>query len=109
MSTMIERVAAVISPGPFKYHSQLYHYCLEKGDSEEEARKTADWAHGHDCKAAIEKARAAIEAMREPTDAMKPLGADAFFSPSPTSTEEENERAASVYRRMIDAALKEAP
>lgn len=53
----------------------------------------------------LEVARAAIEAMRDLPPELKSAGAEAFFSPAPTTTEEENERAASIFRRVIDAAL----
>lgn len=52
-------------------------------------------------------ARAAIEAMRDLSPELKSAGAEAFFSRMPTTIEEENERAASVYRRVIEAALSE--
>lgn len=52
-------------------------------------------------------ARVAIEAMRNLSPELKSAGAAAFFSPMPTTHEEENERAASIFRRVIDAALSE--
>lgn len=41
---------------------------------------------------------------REVTDEMASSGADAFFSPEPVSTAQENARAASVFRRAISAS-----
>lgn len=60
----------------------------------------ADWVH---LNASIKAARAAIEAMREPTDGM------IAASPEEGVSWDEHARgfAASYYRAMIDAALKE--
>jgi hypothetical protein len=51
-------------------------------------------------------ARAAIEAMREPTEAMLDAGVDRWDTHHPGATEtHQNERA--TWRAMIDAALSE--
>lgn len=75
-----------------------------------DAGKEESWEelvqHGHSfVDLARREARAAIEAMRDLSPELKAAGAAAFFSPLPTTTQEENERAGSVFRRVIDAAL----
>jgi len=56
-------------------------------------------------------ARAAIEAMREPTEAMRQSGFDHMdYDEYGSNADENNKRIAeSVYRAMIDAALAEKP
>ncbi|MFC3072370.1 hypothetical protein [Shinella pollutisoli] len=66
----VEQVARAIEPRAFSQFESLRDYCLKNGDDEAESHRTAEWAHGHEIRQALEKARAAIEAMREPTEAM---------------------------------------
>lgn len=70
MSEMVEAVARAIEPHAYQQFDSLRNFCLCNGDDEAEALRTAEWAHGHEIRRAREKARAAIEAMREPTDEM---------------------------------------
>lgn len=94
----IEEVARAIDPKAFSQFESLRDFCLRSGDEEAEALKTAEWAHGHDVRQAIEKARAAIEAMREPTLEMINAGEGNVSAP---------EDVRYVFAAMIDAALNE--
>lgn len=66
----VEQVARAIDPSAFRQFESMRDYCLRSGDSADMAIETAQWAHGTQIDEAMEKARAAIEAMREPTEAM---------------------------------------
>lgn len=108
----IAEVARAIDPSAFSQFESMRDYCRRNGDDDAEALRTAEWAHGHSVRLAMEKARAAIEAMRVPTPVMiaagkfryrdidlgngttvrgLALGDDPFTS----------------YQKMIDAALSE--
>lgn len=101
----IEEVARAIDPAAFKNFESLQAHCLHTGDDEEQATRTADWAHGHEVRCAMGIARAAIEAMRKPTDKMVAAGLNC-------SAWAEAEGGATnilgrTYDAMIDAALSE--
>lgn len=89
--SMIERVARVLEP-------QAWTVAGEADSIAYRNRRTAS----------LRKARAAIEAMREPTAASVSAGAlipiQTFEGPEATVLSEE---AGEIYRTMIDAALKE--
>lgn len=95
--SMVEKIAAIIDPYAFKHRDQLFRFCIGRGDSEKEAHETADWAHGAQCNEAMTKARAAIEALMEPTEAMLDAGDDA----------DGYDVYVGVWTAMIQAALKE--
>jgi hypothetical protein len=56
-----EEVARIVAPHPFRQWQGFYEYCLRQGDDEQEARKTADWAHGKDKEEALGKADAILQ------------------------------------------------
>lgn len=91
----VEEVARAIDPSAFRQFESMRDYCLRTGDTADEAARTADWAHGSQIDEAMVKARAAIAAMREPSEKME--RAARFWSPSLRET----------YSEMIDAALSE--
>lgn len=64
-----EMVARIINPVAFKSWAGLYDYGVRKGDPEEEARSTADWAYKADCEAALAKADAILA-----LPALQPVG-----------------------------------
>lgn len=103
VESMVERVARAIDPRAFDQFESLRDYCLRNGDDEAEALRTAEWAHGHDVRQAIEKARAAIEAMREPTEEMLDVGA--CYEDQDHHIFDEGHIARDVWTNMIDAAL----
>lgn len=53
-----EQIARVIGARAFELHAKFYDYCIRSGDSEEEARAAADWAHKTECDEALAKADA---------------------------------------------------
>ena len=69
-----------------------------------------DWGDGQDESRIIHRddARAAIEAMREPTDAMEAAGDDTFVYYTHSTSLLDGD-ATVCWRAMIDAALKEQP
>lgn len=42
---LVRQAAFAFSPMPFNNHAALYQYCINKGDSEETAKKYADYTH----------------------------------------------------------------
>jgi hypothetical protein len=73
---MIERVARAIDPMQFKGNEETYRYCIDCGDDHEFAKDTSDKTFP--LEPAFEKARAALDAMKEPTTEMRLAGADAM-------------------------------
>ena len=102
MSEMVERVARAMEPNAFAIHDRGYtrqDYWADSYPAERafiNAEKTVSRAR--------KKARAAIEAMREPTVTMLLDGGTTLISGGsyePTAAD----GAAAVYASMIDAAL----
>jgi hypothetical protein len=89
MSEMIERVARALFDDEWP------------GEPLEE-----EWDHNRD--AWRQKARAAIEAMRQPTQAMKDVYRDAILRESGILQESDG-RLERIHVAIIDAALKDAP
>lgn len=89
MSEMVERVAKAI----FDRGSVLQKPWEEADDGHREFYRSL--------------ARAAIEAMREPTEAMVDVVAPSLFLPGVTTPKSERRTASSIFTGMIDAALKE--
>ena len=81
-SEMVERIARALSE-------------IDRIEADE-APDFADWHWEEN----VERAKAAIEAMREPTKSMKQVGINYITS---------NLRHEEVYPHMIDAALREDP
>lgn len=100
----IEEVARAIEPNAFRLFENMRDYCLRSGDGEAEALSTAEWAHGKDVERAKEKARAAIEAMQEPTANMSMKGLVQSERDDINLTPEEVD---DIWGAMIDAALSE--
>lgn len=91
MSTMIERVARAIRR---KYNIEIFDRDEEDG-----------WEYS------LDQARAAIEAMREPTENMLDYGAcyeDPQNEYKHNPLYDEGDLSRDVYKAMIDAALKES-
>lgn len=113
VTTMIERVARAIDPAAFRRHESLRVHCISAGDSAVEARRTADWAHGHDLEEARKRAREAIRAMRGPTRKMIEVGhanISPWWSPAMRASKDygnTRKAAESAFDGMIDQALKE--
>lgn len=61
---ILNQVAMSINRRPFNNYESLYRYCLRHGDSEEESRKTADWAHGSEVREIMQTALNVIMAMK---------------------------------------------
>lgn len=98
----VEKVARILQPASFKSYESLRDYCLQAGDDEAAAKRTAEWAHGHEVKRAMQMARAAIEALREPTTNMVLKGLVRSERDDIELTLEEVEE---IWRAMIDDAL----
>lgn len=79
---------------------------IERGNSfkQEDARRYAAAALSVPAAAVVGEPEGWKLVPIEPTPEMESKGADAFFSPQPQSIEDENARAASVYRRMLSTA-----
>lgn len=67
---IVELVARAIEPHAFKAWQSTYDYCIRVGDDEATARRYADGADGDRVEKALTQARAAIAALREPSEAM---------------------------------------
>lgn len=89
MTSMIERVARAIDPCAWDV--------MTHDDGCPDCRAAREQARG--------RARAAIEAMREPTEEMVRMGMTAL----PNSTPGRHQKTGWVWDAMIDAALKEQP
>lgn len=96
MSEMVERVARAILKARFFDREPAAYNSLG------EFYRTLDPEHIHEAR---DEARAAIEAMREPTKAMTAVHND--MAGNELSWDADAECAAVVYRAMIDAALKD--
>lgn len=105
MTGMIERVARALIVARFGEEGLIIFDAVPDGF---EKSKEATALFAKRIAEARAEARAAIEAMMEPTDEMASRGADAFFSRSPETIEEEDHRASSVWRRMVKSVLEEA-
>ena len=105
MGEMIERVAKAIDPHAFADWQRRFDYEMGKSGDAIEAKAFADWGGGSRKSEALEKARAAIEAMKI-TDTVEgvPGGIafeDAFFG----SDETVFHAMAAGWNATIDAAL----
>ena len=87
MSEMVERVARAIAPDVWINFDAFCRLKEYKIDEVEDRKRTSEAI-----KLSIKRARAAIEAMREPTEAMLTAG---------------SMRTGEAYAAMIEAALKE--
>lgn len=87
MPDMIERMASIIG-------EKLYGHCTPKDTPH-------TWAM------ALSVARAAIAAMREPTEAMLVEGGAKHFGNDSMSVADFDEQATEIWKAMINAALKE--
>lgn len=65
---MIEKMARAIEPMQFKQHAGMIEYCLSRGDDIDFAKSTADASFP--LLAAFDKAKAALSALKEPTEGM---------------------------------------
>lgn len=95
MTSMIEKVARKMDPMAAKIADLL----ISKGMGRSDVLGILP----------MEKARAAIEAMREPTDAMIDSGVAFALNVSISRGYAWSEYVADKHQRMIDAALNEAP
>lgn len=97
MGEMIERVAKAIDPHAFADWQRRFDYEMGKSGDAIEAKAFADWGGGSRKSEALEKALAAIEAMRQPDDAMVEQG----------GRQQASDRGGpdSIWRAMIGAAL----
>lgn len=111
---MIEKVARAIAPEEFKMWQQRFDFEMQQSGDEVEARAFAE--SFFDRASVYAKARAAIKAMREPTDAMAAASWAATVNVDPErrmftdmmSTETAHQfKAKARYTAMIDAALQE--
>jgi hypothetical protein len=110
---MIERVARVIDPMQFKGNEETYRYCIDCGDDHEFAKDTSDKTFPLEL--AFERARDALDAMKEPTDDMLYDGAASHVRYYDEATEPEFQGAYptpsdlaqlhEAYDAMIAAAL----
>lgn len=99
--SMIERVARVLADGG---HMGVTLAFIEQQDTDAGSIPLLRQA---DTAKAISAARAAIEAMREPTDAMANVAYSGVFCIGDGMVT--NEDAAALWRDMIDAALPASP
>lgn len=90
MSEMVERVAAVFDPEAFADHPAGVLHSVQFISRRSRAR---------------EKARAAIKALMEPTEAMKRLGVR-YSNLAPDDDSNEH-YVSSIYQAMLTAALEE--
>ena len=58
---LLDQAARIIDPEEYRRHQSMLEYCLAHGDSAEEARATADWAHGKSIVQARSKAARILE------------------------------------------------
>ena len=100
---MVDRVARAIYPDTFRLHDEFFDWSVYYGNSQDAARRDALVVHPLD--EAYAKARAAIKAMREPSEGMLRDGTAKirYF----TAAQGPYPRARAAYSAMIDAALKE--
>lgn len=62
-----EKVARIIDPHGFRQWQSMYDYGLRVGDSEGQARGTADWAHAKQKEDALAKADAILALISNPS------------------------------------------
>jgi hypothetical protein len=108
MSEMIDRIARAIEAETDKFDSPVHLYVEKEAKARwERANPEGDWYEQPESKDELESyriiARAAIEAMREPTDAM----VSAYDNWDAYSGSCGSWLNTSAYEAMIDAALKE--
>lgn len=94
---MVERVAQAIDSFAFEDWQKHFDYEMRVSGNEAEAKSFADWASGKRMAEAKGKARAAIEAMREPTDKMIDVAVDNGIG---------DRTARCVFTAMIDKTLE---
>lgn len=99
---IVERLARAIDPHAFKAWQQSYDYNLAQGETDKGARGYADWSQKAACDDARAIARAAIAALREPSEAMIEAGHTA-----PHLSTIARHRMKAGWQRMIDTALTE--
>lgn len=101
---MIERVAQAIDPFAFESWQRAYDYEIGQSGDAAEAKAFADWSGGKRLDEARQAARAAVEAIRNPTDHMVSAGmAERNINGS-------GPRGLPLcYKAMIDAALSPSP
>lgn len=99
MSEMVERVKVALIDADVKWYAERHPSVPEQ--------EIRDWTDDDNYRAI---ARAAIEAMREPTDEMVDVGQDAFaegINMVAGHPEPSDEASYQTYIAMIDAALSE--
>lgn len=105
---IIERVARAVDPMAFRAWQGMYDHCIRQGDDEATARKYADMSERPRIDAAKAAARAAIAALREPSDAMIEAGNQS----RPYKDDEGDDdlirlNTEGTWQSMIDTALTE--
>lgn len=117
-----EAVARIVEPTAFKSWQATYDYGLKIGDSEAEARETAEWAHGKFRAEALAKADAILSLLQarqangagsaegwklvpvEPTDAML-KAAFVAMNETPSGTWKRMKEEGVTPRRLFDVKM----
>lgn len=107
---MVEKVARAIDPLAFDDWQKHFDYEMRASGNEAEAKAFADWTSGKRIADAKEKARSALEAMREPTEAMVRAASEecVSFDHHGNDGDMDAQEAIDAYRVMIDKALESA-
>jgi len=111
MIGMIERVARAIEPETFRRQDIAIKFLASAGREWEGSPEQE--THRVKIGEALARARAAIEAMKEPTDAMKLAGGfkceAIMFEDDPDGTGVVFNDMGHVYKAMVKVALQEGP